>query len=302
MPVFMTLSLVAVFVCIAVVVGFATSRVLEWATPERRRIRDLAPAAAGVVRDESSLVENAGSSHGRLSKLLPKSPKEMSRLRRQLVAAGRYDLSAAVYYSAAKIGVPIALSGSILVMQGVSDGWLYAAMAAVVGYLIPDLVLVRMTHAHEKAIRNGLPDALDLMIVCIEAGSGLDQAILKASEDLDLVHPALARELRIIITETRAGKPRLDAFRNFAARTRVDEVRSLVTMLTQTDRFGTSVAQALRTHAEDSRTKRRQRAEERAAKIGAKLVFPLALCIFPTVYAVCLGPVVITIYRGLITR
>ena len=301
MPLFLMLALVAVFICIAIMAGFATLRALEWAAPERRRIRDLAPTTTSLIRDEPALVDNQSGAGSRLSTFLPKSPKEMSRLRRQLVAAGQYDLSAAIYYSAAKVGVPVALGGSILALRGF-EGWIYAAMAAVVGYLVPDLVLVQMTRAHEKAIRNGLPDALDLMIVCIEAGSGLDQAILKTSEELDLAHPALTRELRMIITETRAGKPRLEAFQNFASRTRVDEVRSLVTMLTQTDRFGTSVAQALRTHAEDSRTKRRQRAEERAAKIGAKLVFPLALCIFPTVYAVCLGPVAITIYRGLITR
>ena len=157
-----------------------------------------------------------------------------------------------------------------------------------------------MMRAHAKTIENGLPDVLDLLIVCIEAGSGLDQSLVKASDELEVAHPALAKELRLITTEIRAGKPRVEAFRNFASRTQVDDVRSLVTMLAQTDRFGTSVAQALRTHADVSRTKRRQRAEERAAKIGAKLVFPLALCIFPAVYAVCLGPVVVIIYRGLL--
>jgi tight adherence protein C len=302
MPFALGLSIVAVFICIAVVVGFATSRALDWATPERRRVRDLGPTSPGVVREEASLVEASASSHGRLAMALPKSPKEMTRLRRQLISAGQYDLSAAIYYSAAKFVLPVVLGGGVLLFGGLTTGWMFAAMAAVMGYLLPDLALSRMIRMHHKAIQNGLPDALDLMIVCIEAGSSLDQAILKASEELDLAHPALARELRIFITETRAGKARMEAFRNLASRTNVEDIRSLVTMLTQTDRFGTSVAQALRTHAEVSRTKRRQRAEERAAKIGAKLVFPLALCIFPAVYAVCLGPVAITIYRGLITR
>ena len=150
-----------------------------------------------------------------------------------------------------------------------------------------------------KAIENGLPDALDLIIVCIEAGSSLDQAIVKASDELEITHRPLAHEMRMITTEIRAGKPRLEAFTNFAQRTKVPDVRSLVTMLTQTDRFGTSVSQALRIHAETSRTKRRQRAEERAAKIGVKLVFPLVLCIFPAVYVVCIGSAVVAIYRGL---
>ena len=154
----------------------------------------------------------------------------------------------------------------------------------------------------QKQIRNGLPDALDLLIVCIEAGSALDQAIVKAAEELALPYPALAEELRLINTETRAGKPRLEAFKNFAARTAVDDVRSLVAMLVQTDRFGTSIAQALRTHANVSRTKRRQRAEERAAKLGVKLVFPLVFFLFPAMYVVVLGPAIIKIVHFLLEK
>ena len=123
---------------------------------------------------------------------------------------------------------------------------------------------------------------------------------MKASEELQIAHPVLAEELRYVTTEMRAGKPRLEAFKNFAQRTGVDDVRTLVAMLTQTDRFGTSIGQALRTHAETSRTKRRQRAEERAAKVSVKLVFPLALCLFPALYVVCFGPVVVQIYRAFI--
>ena len=118
----------------------------------------------------------------------------------------------------------------------------------------------------------------------------MDQAILKVSEELELAYPPLAEELKMIITETRAGKPRLEAFKNFADRTGVDDVRALVAMLVQTDRFGTSVSQALRTHAETARTKRRQRAEEKAAKIGVKLVFPLVFLLFPAFFTVTLGP------------
>jgi tight adherence protein C len=137
------------------------------------------------------------------------------------------------------------------------------------------------------------------MIVCLEAGSSIDQAILKVADELALAYPALAEEFQVMLTETRAGKPRLEAFRNLAERTGVDDVRSLVAMLVQTDRFGTSVSQALRTHAEVSRTKRRQRAEERAAKIGVKLVFPLVFCLFPAMFVVTLGPAVIRFIRVL---
>ena len=175
--------------------------------------------------------------------------------------------------------------------------WYIALLGAAVGYVAPSLWLGRKTTLRQKQIRNGLPDALDLMIVCIEAGSGVDQALLKTSDELDLSYPALAEELRMITTEIRAGKPRLEAFKNFASRTKVDEVRSLVAMLVQTDRFGTSIAQALRTHAEVSRTKRRQNAEERAAKIGVKLVFPLVFCLFPSLYVAILGPAVVDYVR-----
>ena len=300
MSVTLGVSLAAVFICVAAISALVLSRTLTWASPERKRLRDLAPATTGVVRDDLQLTEAPLPSLRRLSKVLPKSSKEMGRLRRQLAAAGRYELSAAVYYSTAKFLMPVACGGAPLLVMGAAEGWMLAAIGAVLGYLLPDLALGRMTRAHAKAIQNGLPDVLDLLIICIEAGSSLDQSIVKASDELAVAHPALACELRLVTTEIRAGKPRMDAFRNFGARTRVDDVRSLVTMLTQTDRFGTSVAQALRVHAETSRTKRRQRAEERAAKIGAKLVIPLALCIFPAVYAVCLGPLVVIIYRGLL--
>jgi tight adherence protein C len=168
-----------------------------------------------------------------------------------------------------------------------------AILGAMVGYVLPGMVVQRQIAARQKVIQNGLPDALDLFIVCLEAGSSLDQAVLKTSQDLDVPYPPLAEELRMITTEVRAGKPRLEAFKNFATRTGVDDVRALVSMLTQADRFGTSIAMALRTLADTSRTKRRQRAEERAAKIGVKLVFPLVFCLFPAFYVVTLGPGVI---------
>ena len=300
MPVTLIVSLVALFVGVAIASGLVFSRALAWAAPERKRLRDMAPASAnGLLRSDTQLVETPDPALRRLSRALPKSPKELGRLRRQLGAAGYYELSTAVYFSAVKVIAPVVAAALAIVLLGVSGGWMIAAIGAVLGYVLPDLWLKRKTRAREKAIENGLPDALDLIIVCIEAGSSLDQAIVKASDELEITHKALAGELRMITTEIRAGKSRLDAFTNFAQRTRVADVRSLVTMLTQTDRFGTSVSQALRIHAETSRTKRRQRAEERAAKIGVKLVFPLVLCIFPSVYVVCIGSAVIAIYRGL---
>jgi tight adherence protein C len=182
---------------------------------------------------------------------------------------------------------------------GTPSSVIFALLAAVIGYALPGFWLANRTAARQKQILNGLPDALDLMIVCVEAGAALDQAVVKASEELAIAYPVLAEELRVINTEIRAGKPRLEAFKNFASRTGVDDVRSLVAMLVQTDRFGTSVAQALRTHANVARTKRRQAAEERAAKLGVKMVFPLVFFLFPAMYVVVLGPAVIKIMHWL---
>jgi len=145
----------------------------------------------------------------------------------------------------------------------------------------------------KKQIQNGLPDALDLLIISLEAGLALDQAVLKCSEELAVSYPALAHEFQMINIETRAGKPRLEALKNFSRRTQVDDARALVTMLVQTDRFGTSVAQALRTHAEESRIKRRQRAEEKAAKLSVKLIFPLVFFLLPAFFVVVVGPALI---------
>ena len=229
----------------------------------------------------------------RFQQVVPKSPKEMSALRRRMTAAGYSGLAPAVVYALAEMTLPVI--GGILAVHRTSGSaqWYFVVFAAAFGFVLPSIWLGRQTKLRQKKIRHGLPDALDLMIVCIEAGSSIDQSILKTSDELDISHPALAEELRLICTEMRAGKPRLEAFKNFASRTKVDDVRALVAMLIQTDRFGTSVAQALRTHAEVSRTKRRQEAEEKAGKIGVKLVFPLVFCLFPSLYVAILGPAVV---------
>ena len=292
------ISLVALFIGVALVSQLVLSQVLSWAAPERKRLRDLEVTSTGVLRDDVQLVDTPIPALRQLAKAMPKSPKDLGRLRRRLASAGYYDLRYAIYFSAAKFVCPVVFGVAALFFFGMSDGWMIAAAIAGIGYYVPEFALKRQIRARKKSIVNGLPDALDLMIVCIEAGSSLDQSIVKASEELDMTHPNIAEELRLITTEIRAGKPRLEAFKNFGERTDVDDVRSLVTMLTQTDRFGTSVAQALRIHAETSRTKRRQRAEERAAKVGVKLVFPLVLFIFPSIYVVCLGPVAIAIFRS----
>jgi tight adherence protein C len=283
--------LVGVFLSVMLAAWAIGTATLNWLTPEQREIRRLSQGRSDLLA-ELQLTDLPSPWVKRFQQVVPKSPKEMSALRRRMTAAGYIGLAPAVVYAAAEMLLPVVGGLVGFVYFGMSR-WYFALFAAAFSFILPSLWLGRQTKLRQKKIRNGLPDALDLMIVCIEAGSSVDQAILKTSDELDISHPALAEELRLITTEMRAGKPRLEAFKNFASRTKVDDVRSLVAMLVQTDRFGTSVAQALRTHAEVSRTKRRQDAEERAGKIGVKLVFPLVFCLFPSLYVAILGPAVV---------
>jgi tight adherence protein C len=298
------LALGGLFVSIALLTGLGVSVMLAGRTTEQRRLREMATAGgAGVATlsfgagEAVRLTERINPRLQQIAQKMPKSPKEMSRLRRRLAVAGIHSFGAAVLYSFAELTLPFLFAAPALMWLIGPVKWIAAIISGLIGYMIPGLILARLIHNQKRRIENGLPDALDLMIVCVEAGCGLDQAILKTSIELEISHPELASELRMITTEVRAGKSRMDAFKNFAARTRVDDVRSLVAMLVQTDRFGTSIAQALRTHAETSRTKRRQRAEEKAAKIGVKLVFPLVFFLFPAFYVVTLGPAIIQFVR-----
>jgi tight adherence protein C len=289
-------TLVAGFLAVALLAGYGLSAVLGAFSPERRRLRQLATAgSAGVFESNFTLVEEIDPRFKNLPGI-PKSPKEMGRLRRRLAMAGYTSPTAIVVFTFANLVTPVLFGLITLTIVG-GSGWLLVGLAAAVGYLAPGMLLSRKIERRKREIREGLPDALDLFIVCVEAGCGLDQAIMKASDELDLTYPSLAYELRLITTEIRAGKPRIEAFKNFAARTKVDDVQSLVALLVQTDKFGTSLAQALRTHADTSRTKRRQNAEERAGKLGVKLVFPLVLFLFPALYIVILGPAAITFLR-----
>jgi tight adherence protein C len=293
------LAVSGVFVAIAVVMGMTMSWVLSRSAPEKRRLRAFAQTAGpGLISDELQLVDKPDPVLARLSKLVPKSPKQMSQLQRRLTRAGYPQYGAVVVYAFAEVLLPILLFLLTAMLLGFHGGLVPGLVLAAVGYVAPSLYIGHRTSQRARAIRNGLPDALDLLTVCVEAGSGLDQAVAKTSEELVASHPELAEELTVITTEIRAGKSRMEAFKNFSMRTGVDDVRTLVSMLIQTDRFGTSIADALRVHSDTSRTKRRQYAEERAGKVGVKLVFPLALCLFPALYVVCFGPVVVKIYRA----
>lgn len=287
------LTLGAVFVTVALVTGMAASLVLSRGTSGRRRLSELSrprASAAPVVVEEAALAEVPDPEWNRLLNMLPTSRGTVKRLRREMALAGFDTAQAAAMMSLSELVLPLLLAGLPLLVLDGTNRWIAAGFGAVIGYMGPGVLLARRIRRRKKQIENGLADALDLLVLCLEAGSSLDQAIVKASDELDVAYPALSDQLHILISEMRAGKPRLDAFRGLADRTQVDDVRALVSMLIQTDKFGTSISQALRSHAEVCRTKRRQRAEERAQKVGVKLVFPLVFCLFPALYVVMLGP------------
>jgi len=224
---------------------------------------------------------------------VPRSPKELGTLRLRLVQAGfRRDEALTIFFG---IRVLFAVSLFLLLSSGIfmrpNTGVALGGLG--LGYLLPGMILARLAKRRAHRIRLSLADALDLLVVSVEAGLGLDQALTRVGTELAFAYPELADELKLINLELRAGKPRAEALRNLADRTGVDDLSSLVTMLIQTDKFGTSVAQSLRVYSDTLRTKRRQRAEEAAAKTGVKMVFPLVLCIFPSIWVVTIGPAAI---------
>jgi tight adherence protein C len=236
----------------------------------------------------------------RIGRVAPRSAKEVGKLQQRLITAGYRGNEAIIVFFG--IRLTCALMAFALVMSGlmVRPNLPLALGMCALGYLLPSMALGRIAKKRQHRIRCGLPDALDLLVVSVEAGLGLDQAIQRVGEELDFAHPDLSSELRLINLELRAGKGRADALRNLADRTGVDDIASLVAMLVQTDKFGTSVAQSLRVHSDTVRTKRRQRAEEAAAKTGVKMVFPLVFCIFPAIWVVTIGPAAIKFIQVLV--
>jgi tight adherence protein C len=229
----------------------------------------------------------------RLGEKAPRSGKEMGSLRLRLVQAGfRRDEALTIFFG---IRVAFALTiFAVLASSIFSRPNITLALGGLgLGYILPGMVLARLAKRRSHRIRLSLADMLDLLVVSVEAGLGLDQALQRVGQELAFAYPELSDELRLINLELRAGKPRSEALRNLAVRTGVDDLSSLVTMLIQTDKFGTSVAQSLRVYSETLRTKRRQRAEEAAAKTGVKMVFPLVTCIFPAIWVITIGPAAI---------
>ncbi len=226
--------------------------------------------------------------------ILPKSQAEVSIVKQRLIRAGYRKESAVKVFYGSKVLVPLSLCAIGTVSGLVNQGAFFVyAVSLGLGFLVPDFWLGRKIKKRQSRIRRGLPDVLDLLVICIEAGLSLDQGTARAATELAKAQPELSDELTVVVLEQRAGRPRAESWKHIAERTGVDSVRNLVSMLVQSEQFGTSIAKTLRIHSDTLRTQRVQQVEEMAAKTTIKLIFPLVLFIFPALFVVVLGPAVI---------
>ena len=240
----------------------------------------------------------------KIGQMVPVSPEDLSVTRNDLIAAGyRSESAVSIYFgirAAAAVGlVLLALALRTTVTSNPVLGIVFPIAAGLLGYFGPSFVLGSLVGRRQERIRYGLPDALDLMVVCVEAGLGMDQAMQYVANELVIAHPDICQELEMANLEMRGGKRRTEALHNLAERTGEPELKKLVAVLIQTDRFGTSIADSLRTHSEFMRVRRRQEAEERAAKVGVKLVFPIFFLILPAMLVVVAGPGVLQVFKYL---
>jgi len=298
----MLLVTIVVFVLIASLL--ATLGVQMWARPKAAIDRvtaaavetpDHAPHASLAWRE---LVKKLGT-------LVPSAPKDSTVMLRRLMRAGFRGPNALKMLYGSKVLLAAVLPAVALSLAAKSDAdpsykvmFVVAAFAA--GFFGPNEYVRHAAKKRQKEIRRGMPNALDLMVVCVESGLGLDQAVVQVAKELQFAHREISQEFSLMNLEMKAGARRAEALRNLADRTGVDEVKKLVAVLIQADRFGTSIAQSLRGHSEYIRVQTRQAAEEKAAKLGVKLVFPIFFCILPSLFVVTVGPVLMRIVRELI--
>ena len=293
-----TLLIFAIAAALGLVLFAAILPILLRPTPEEHRLQhvvtsfrpDLQPAT-GRAQFEKALLGLATNLRARLG--LQLSPKSLKRLE----LAGYRTAAAGEVFFAASWLTPLfgAFLGSFVPVNTLFCAFLFT----VVGFLLPDMVLSSKVTKRQDSIRRALPDAVDLLVICVDAGLGLDQAVLRVGDELALSSPEIHEEFQRLHAEQRAGRPRLEAWQNLTERVRVEEVKIFVSMLTQADRFGTPLAKGLSRFAEDLRIKRRQRAEEAAAKTKIKIIFPLVLFIFPSLFIVLLAPALLGMFAEL---
>jgi tight adherence protein C len=288
--VFVTLGVMAVY--------WLMFRPPSAATERLKRMGDATgagPAPTVALVEEPSAGGLAERVAAPLQKLAPPSAAEARKLQKQLMQAGFRASTAPATFRALQLGSLVGLpalvaTGCALAGRPLESALLWIGFAFCLGFILPRYTLKRLIAGRHQRLRWGLADALDLMVVSIEAGLGLNAALVRVGEELRSVHPDISEEFEIANLEIRVGRDRDEALRNLAERTGVDDLRSLVAMLIQADRFGTSIAKAVRVYADSLRTKRRQRAEQAAQKAAVKLLFPLACFLFPTLFIAILGP------------
>ena len=264
----------------------------------------IAAVASLKARSLSNTIQMAtvslGQMVGKFEGVLPKSKAEASVARQRLIRAGfRGDSAVKIFYGAKFLAMVSLLVIVVLTGLAAFNYFFVVILALAIGFVGPDFWLSRRITQRQKRIRLGLPDVLDLLIVCMEAGLGLDQATSRTVEELYKSQPIISDELGMVVLEQRAGRPRSDAWKHFAERTDVPCVRNVVSMLVQSEELGTSVAKTLRVHSETLRTQRIQQVEEQAAKSTIKMLFPLVVLIFPSIFLVTLGPAVILMMESL---
>lgn len=302
----------AVFGLIAVIVWIVLTQLLGRNSRVESRLDDVKDPMRRRAQSESALLKRPDSMQAVLERaapalsrpLQPKSELEQSQLRIRLSNAGWRSESAVSIFLGAKflallVGLGIGASTMIAAYGTTQKAIMLTVLFGGIGFYLPELVLYVKKKGRQDAIFLSLPDALDLLVVCVEAGLGLDAGMRRVSDEMRLSSPVISEELAMANFQLQMGRPRREVLHELGVRTGVDDVRSLAAILIQADRFGSSVAQALRVQSDSMRTRRRQLAEERAAKTAVKLIFPLVLFIFPGIFVVLVGPAAITMVRDL---
>jgi tight adherence protein C len=299
-----TLSIVLFFVLMTAIVLFGYKRYSKPASFVEQQIG--MPVISSMTETLMSPKKSTGAADAiqLLGSIIPASPQDLLAAKRDLVMAGYRSENAAPVFSGIRLlSALFFLAIAFLVKDKVTVNPVLRIMMMVggggTGYMLPGILLDKKISKRQKILRLALPDAIDLMVISVEAGLGMDQAISYVGKELGVAHPELSDELGLMSLEVRAGIRRTEALHNLADRTGEAEIRKLVSVLTQTDRFGTSMANALRTHSEYMRIERRQQAEERAAKIGVKLVFPIFFFILPSMLLVTVGPGMLGLFKHL---
>ncbi len=301
----MMMILAAFAIFILVTIAISTVGMRMWVQPKEaiERVTGVSMEISEVAPKHPSLVFHELVQ--RLGNVLPASPKDVSIMQRRLIRSGMRGPNALKIFYGSKVlfGVVVPVAMSLLVAGSAADAsnkFLAVLVSVAAGFFGPNQYVSMMGKRRQKQIQRGLANSLDLLVVCVESGLGLDQAILQVSKELEHAHPEICEEFMLVNLELKAGKRRVEALRNLAERSTVDDLKKLVAVLIQADRFGTGIAQSLRAHADFMRVQARQIAEEKAAKLGVKLIFPIFFCILPTLFIVTVGPIGVRIVRELV--